>query len=582
MVMSKKWIGAVSIICFALIILAACSKNNEETPDATASPAATAAPTQAPDGEEPAALLPFAETKTFTVFGRGFWNPIDSPIGYMDVKEKLNVNFEWDVYPDGYDEKKDITLATKNIKDLNQVYIRDGFNYGPKGAFLELSQYLDRMPNLAKKIEENAADKFAFQAEDGTFYVAPQFVRNLIDTDLGLAVNKDKFDEWGIPIPTTLDQFYEAAKTIKAKDSKYYPIMGFTAANQLFSVLRSLMNTAGIGDEPDVRYFEEEKLYKYSLLQPQFKESVAWLAKLYSEDLIFPEYPTTSDGGTRPFWNEWEVEGDDMYDHFISFMGSFTPRNSDQWQRFFERNARKVPPKYFNPQMEHLWISDKMSFNIKKVEPMGGLAINAEVAKDEAKLKDILTLVDWLYSEEAYLLFNYGREGWHYDLADGKPVMKDMFVSTKDLYHETASGPIFKKYTDVGYDVSKISLEDQIYSWGFYEVYPSLPLRMINDTNSFHQQFPSTRSHESLYKTLNEKIANATSIGKKPLPFNTEERNQITTVSQKARDFALTEVDKFILGKRPMEEFDTFIADLKKNGALELENIYNSKQAYLK
>lgn len=583
MARKTKWMSMILVLAALLIIAVACNNSSEEpetTPEPTVSETPSSDSTQTPAEQTPGAALPFAATTTFSVFGKGYWNPIDTPIAYQDIKAKLNVNFEWDVYPDGFDEKKDIMLSTKSLKELNQVYIRDGFNYGPKGAFLDLSKYLDKLPNLKQKIEENDDIKYSFMAEDGSFYVAPQFVYNATDRDSGLAVNHDKFAEWGIPTPKTLDDVYQAAVKIKAMDAKYYPIIGWTDPNQLFSVLRSLMNYAGIGDEPDVRFFPGEDVYKYSLLQPEFKESVAWLAKAYAEELIFPEYPTTTSAGTRPFWSEWEVAGDDMYNHFISFIGPFAPYNSDQFQRFHEQT--KARGEVHNPQFDHLWLSNSMSFNVKRVEPLNGLAINAEVARDEAKLNDMLTYVNWLYSDEAYYLFNYGREGWHYTMVDGKAKMNGLFVFGQPEYMEALVSDRFKMFNEVGYDASKISLEDQLYSWGFYEAYNFLPMRMIDERDSGQQQFPSLRTHDEIYSTLAAKVETAATTGIKPLPFTAEESNKIANLSQAARDFALTEVDQFILGRRSMDQFDAFIAELKNRGAQELENMYNAKYAYSK
>lgn len=583
----KAWMKVMLIVCLASLLLIACTNNsNNSNEPATQTPESAEPATQTPESggtsTESAGLLPFKETQTFSIFGKGYWNPIDTPIAYQDIKAKLNVDFEWEVYPDGYDEKKDIVLATKSLKDLNQVYIRDGFNYGPKGAFLDLSKYLDNMPNLKAKIDENEDVKYAFQDENGSFYVAPQFVKNANDSDFGLSVNKDKFDEWGIPYPTNLDEVYAAAKTIKAMDAKYYPIIGWTAPNQLFTVLRALMNYAGIGDEPDVRYFDADGIYKYSLLQPEFKEAVAWLAKLYAEELIYPEYPTITSGQSRGLWSEWSVKGDNIYDHFIAFIGSFSPNNSDQFSRFKELvNKRDGEGSAFSPTFQHLWLSDNMSFNIKRVEVLNGLAINADLAKDETKLNNALAFVDWLYTDEAYMMQNYGREGWHYDIIDGKPVLKDLFVFGKQDYMDALVSDRFKMYAEVGNDPTKISIEDQLYSWGFYEAYNFMPLRMIDDRDSSQQQNPSLAAHDIIYSKLAEQVAKATTTGIKPLPFSADEVNKITALSQAARDLALTEVDKFILGKRSMEEFDSFITDLKRSGAQELENMYNAKLSYL-
>ncbi len=55
---------------------------------------------------------------------------------------------------------------------------------------------------------------------------------------------------------------------------------------------------------------------------------------------------------------------------------------------------------------------------------------------------------------------------------------------------------------------------------------------------------------------------------------------RVITLSTQCKDYTLAEVDKFIMGKKSMEEWDAFVNELKAKGASELEVIYNTAYNY--
>lgn len=593
--MKRKRLLAVLTFCMLLLMISALAACNDG--DKAGEDTATTEQPKQETSEKPEAnntptseTLPFNAPFTLSLYGRGFVYPIDSYIVYSDFKEKLNVDVQWDVHTDGYDEKKEIMLATKRLQDLNQVTIDDGFRYGPKGAFVDLSKYLDQMPNFKKFIETYDDYKYSFMTGDGRIYVAPKST-NANDNDLGFSINKERFDEWGLPYPTNLDELYQTAKTIKAKDAKYYPITGWTAPNALFSVLQSVMNTLGIGNDADIRFFTKEDTYKHTVLIPEFKDAVLYVKRLYDEGLVIPDYPTTTQRQSRNHWAEWEGSEGHMYDYYISFISSFTPFSSNQFARFAESDLKiKWPneqglltePVRRNVNVEHLWLSDSVSMNLSPINVLDGLAINSAVEKDQAKLQKLLLVVDWLYSDEARLMFNWGREDWHYDLVDGKPVLRPLFVNGNPEYDDAImrGGKRRAIFDAANWDPAKVPLEDQLYAWAFYQAQPFMPFYQQEDKNGFLGMFSSRRAGATLSEQVNKLAGNAATIGIKPLPFSDEEKKKVIDLTQTVKDYAYQEVDKFILGRRSMDEWDGFVQELSSKGALELETLYNSVYNY--
>ena len=64
-------------------------------------------------------------------------------------------------------------------------------------------------------------------------------------------------------------------------------------------------------------------------------------------------------------------------------------------------------------------------------------------------------------------------------------------------------------------------------------------------------------------------------VGKYPLPFSVDEQRKVADLKTSTLDTVLKNVDLFITGRRPMDEWDAFINEVKSAGATDLEVLYN-------
>jgi len=575
---SKKVLALLLAMIMVTVVFAGCaiSKTTEDSGAATT-------PKESKPVEE-GSYFPLKEPVEISVFGQGYWNPIDAPIAYQDMLKKLNIKVKWETPFEGFTEKKDIALATKNIPDLMWVSAADSLKYGPMGAFEELSQYVDKMPNVKKWLETYDAYKYAFMSAEGKFWGLPKYTNADQNTPFW-AYNKEKFDEWGLAEPKNLDELYETAKVIKAKDpNRYFPIVGWVQQPQtdFYTVLKSVCNSMGIGDDLDINFYVKEDVYRYTPLHPKFKDAVLYVKKLYDEKLISPDYLTIDERKSRAYWSEWEGGGD-PYAQFTGFIGSMSLSAVQSFQRWYEDEAKGLREKQ-RGSFQYMILGDEVSMaNVNPIADNTGntVCIGSKSAKDPKKLDLLLHLIDWMYSDEAKLLFNYGREGWHYDMVDGKPVIKPLFISNTPEYASVyfKGTPVRDRIEAAGWDYKKVSMDDQLQIWGFYAAYIFMPFNQFDDYYANVTRYPAGFTPQ--VRELTEKLKkNATILGKRPLPFDNEQNKKRIDLSVAAHDYCLQEVDKFIMGKRPMGEWDAFINELKAKGAAELETLYNSVYSY--
>jgi putative aldouronate transport system substrate-binding protein len=66
-------------------------------------------------------------------------------------------------------------------------------------------------------------------------------------------------------------------------------------------------------------------------------------------------------------------------------------------------------------------------------------------------------------------------------------------------------------------------------------------------------------------------------VVEKPLdpPFTDKERDQLKQLNTKVDTIVTQNIDKFILGTRPLNELDAFAKEVADSGAVEIETIYN-------
>ena len=92
------------------------------------------------------------------------------------VKEYTNVDFNiTSVDTEGFSEKLNLTMASGELPDL--IYLVGNAavqQYGPQGAFINILDYIDQMPNFKAWYEENTQYALNFMSADGALYQFPE------------------------------------------------------------------------------------------------------------------------------------------------------------------------------------------------------------------------------------------------------------------------------------------------------------------------------------------------------------------------------------------------------------------------
>ena len=445
----------------------------------------------------------------------------DLPI-IQEITKRTGVNFEFVAAPnteDQFREKFNVTVASGDIPDIMvSTYRDDMMKVAEQGTFAALDDYIDQYaPNLKKILDENPDYIRDIRASDGNIYFLP-FI-GAVKTFKVWMLRGDWLDKLGLEVPVTLDDWYHVLKAFKEQDPNgngEADEIPYTTRNTQAGVL-AFMEAFGIsGFEANEQFFIEDGQVKYAYTDPRCKEALEFINKLYSEGLIDSEYATNDT-------NVWlsrltnEVSGacQDTTARAYSLGTQVRAANADSDAYF----VVVAPPK--GPDGTQMTTSQMQAIR-------GFTAISA----DSPYIKEIVQLFDYFYSEEGSLLMNFGIEGETYTMENGKPTY------TENIANDSQGRSILSMLNIYGHREwaykQDIGYEDALLD----ETY-------VNYRNDMEQYIRPTIP---------------------ALSFTEEEREVINSTYTEIQTYKDEIINKFIMGKEPLDNFDSFVQTLKNMG----------------
>ena len=287
--------------------------------------------------------------------------------------------------------------------------------YGPKGTFLNIHDYLDYMPNLQKCMEDFPLLKTWMSYSDTEMYsqattIATPGAVNMTAYYIQF-IRKDIMEECGITeMPKTFDDLYNVLKAMKEKYPNSYPWINRQKLNMIVNVFAPGL---GINCSPMACnktewgvWNEDSKEFTSIMEEKNFRWFLQWMNQLYKEELIDPSY--ASDDTTT--WQDKLTTSQGFFsvDYFSrpDTMNLAGKKNYDK----FDLEAMLTPA-----------LEDGQQKVYANVGVGGSNVFNGKCKNPER----LAAMVDgWYYSEDGCLLMTYGTEGKTYKKNDDKTLSK--------------------------------------------------------------------------------------------------------------------------------------------------------------
>lgn len=541
----KKRVKLISTALLIAILCAVVLGCSQQAPAGSAEgetdspPASTNGDT---GGQTAATTYPIKTDKTLTYWGEYTTTKksVDEVPVFQEWQKRTGVPLKFITPPSGQErDALNVLLASGDLPDMIEY---DWFSFpgGPEkaiadGYILKLNDVIDKYaPNLKKYLQEHPEIDKMVKTDNGSYYTFP-FLRGdpLLQTYQGPIVRKDWLDELGLPIPETLDDWYIMLKAFKEKKGATAPLSIQGGTSKPLDLIRQGAFTGVFG----VRWgwYQEEDKVKFGPMEPGFKQFLATFRQWYEEGLLDKNFAA--------------VDGKALDANMTSGATGATVANAGggigKWTPILKEKDPKAvlaPAPY--PVAKK---GDKPKFGQKDFPytTYDNVAISATSKNVELAAR----LLDWGYSEEGHMYFNFGQEGVSYTMENGNPKYTDLLMKNPDKLPPSQAMSLYIRGNSGG--------------------------PFVQDKRYIEQYLALPEQQEAI------KIWSQTDIDKYGLPLVTptaEEASELAKIMNDVNTLVDEMALKIILGNEPLDAYDGYMEKLK---TLDIDRAIEIQQAAL-
>ncbi|NQX44410.1 extracellular solute-binding protein [Paenibacillus tritici] len=465
---------------------------------------------------------------------------------YMGKKVEIDYNY---IPSSEYDEKVKLMIASDDLTDFFVTPLfYDTSEMAGQGQLLELAQYTDLMPNYMNYISKVKNGMKRVTNADGEMYTFMETSTPRFPEDRGMLIQNtssyryDVFQANHIEIPQTLDEFYEAAKSLKKLYPDKYPVA------TKWNSLRSLFSANHIKDE----IFWNGEKYVYGVLEEGFKDALQFANKLYADKLLDPEYTIDTDDTLK----RKALNGDNLMwlTQWFTTPAEYTRTANDG--KIFAVSLYPDNPKYGKAWQEVVngntpdlgWATYGLSSKVKNPE-------------------ELIKFIDYQYSDEMIRLITWGIEGTTYTIGeDGLPTFVDSLKNAKDPWLEGDKyGMRASRNHNPGLQMVSDARAFVDFAATDYTVF-----------NGKYEEVPIEKSPflTSLPMPENEYVPSW--LSEPSIQLTGDENQRISEIMNPVKTFVTEEQAKFVAGKSSFDDWQEFIDKVQTMGAIdEALKIYN-------
>lgn len=520
--MKKLWTIALSILLI-FSLLTACSggqqdstskvdssNNEQKNVEKNENGESASNETQGEPGESK--LFDEPVTLTMMIQSHPSWPYQDDWYIKEAIEERTNVKLEVNaIISSNFAEKVSLDMASGELPDLTYlVGTASAQRYGVDGAYVNVLDYINEMPNFKKWKEANEIEVMPYLAADGALYQVPNY--GIGETNRRCYMyRKDIFDKHGLEVPKDEKELYDVLKKLKELYPDTYP---FTFRAQLGQFA---MIGPSWGTNWGVYYNTDKNEWVYAAVEDNFKEMVIYFNKLYNEGLIPPD------------WLSLDTKG---WQDIIATEKAFVTLDYISRIDFFNNMVRETNPEftlaYMPPPKGGENGVNKMAYS---AENIAGFAI----ASNSDKKVEALKFCDWYFTDEARELVSWGEEGKTYKVENGE-----------------------RKYL-VGNDVAEVRKAYGLGTYGFYLLF-DFDAHMVTFSDELKEAIVEDRKYDL---PLLPKVS-----------FTQEELDVIQSVGVNIDTHIQENISKFLLGSRPISEWEQYVKEVEDLGMQQILDIY--------
>lgn len=545
---AKKLVSLVMTATLAVTSLAGCGSGGSNQPQTTTPKQTTSGGVQQGGASQEGVSTPeefsypISSTETLT-----YWCELNQNVSanYSSLSEtpfaqewakQTGVQLEFQHPPANQgSEQFSLLLADGNLPDLME-YAWMNYPGGPEkaitdGNILALNDIFEQYcPNITKYLKENPDIDKMIKTDEGHYYVFP-FIRG--DTKLcntiGPMIRQDWLDELNLEMPTTIDEWeivltaFRDQKGASAPFSWEYTMGALTNWNP-FMLAYGVTRDFYLADDGTIHFGATEQGYK---------DYLTLFHKWYAEGLLDPDLATlaldqvsakitSGEAGASLGWagsrmGTWINAAIQTDPDFMLAAAPYPTLNKGEYPEFGQ-----IDNQYPN---------------------QGCVAITKSCKNVELAAR----LMDYAYSEEGHMLFNFGIEGESYTMIDGYPTYTDQILNNPNGWSVAQSLSAYVRGNYNGPFVQDIRYIEQYYTIETQKV----SNQIWGETNGAKHKIP-------------------------PITPTADESREYSTIMNEINTYRDEMTLKFIFGTESLDNFDNYVKTIENMGlkrALEIQNL---------
>ena len=516
-----------------------------QIPEAPASEAPSAPASQAEEAESSADAaeelgavpLPLtAEPVTYSIwycepFGELVDDPAEDVSVFRLLSERTGIRFEFSlVTMETAKEKFQLLFAADDLTDI----ITDAMEYysgsiddavSEDAFLLDYSDRLEEMPHYSSVLDQYAEAKKTITSSDtGAMAAFPEIYQDVGDVS-GYMVRKDFLDATGMEVPETYEELHDLLTAIHSNTGATLEMIASGGDGLLGAGFGVNVN---LDDEDLTGWYVEDGTVKLGVLEPGFRSYLELVKQWYDEGLIYPDFVGTDRG---------DLSG--LFDG--SYAVTVKPPEIVAVAEMVIGTSMVAIPMPRETAGEALHVCGNATSCL--MDP-NAWSINARAQQPEL----LLSLIDYMFSEEGYYLMNYGEEGVSYHMVDGEPQFTDLVLQNPDGLEYAQAAYLYassnRSRMPFLSDYARCFAQFTDAQWAALEVY--------EDDCDHSMDYP---------------------LG---AVMNTEQSNQYYTVAADICTYISENVLQFIYGQKDMSQWDDFVETIRSMG---VDTAIEAKQA---
>lgn len=460
---------------------------------------------------------------------------------WSEITKRTNVTLDTTVVPaSDYSQKRSLLIGAGNAPYIiAKTYPGQETSFVASGSVLPVSDYLDLMPNLSEKIKEwNLADNLnQLRQADGKFYVLPG-VHEAPWQDYTIAMRTDILKKLNIATPTTWDEFRTALEKIKAADPSDTPFYdrfsGTYPGGSILNVASLGFGTVAGWGYNNAIWDATQNKFVATAEQPQYKALVDYFRGLVADGLMDPEGFT-------------QKTDDTAISKFVTGKSAAISTNAQTLVNDLGALTKNIPTGTVDKIPVPCGDAGCILSPVSKLE--NGLMISSK-ATESPNFVAMMQFIDWLwYSDEGQEFAKWGVLGTTF---------------TKDASGTRTLDPGIS-YVQMNAGAPKHLQKDFGFSGGNFAYGGTTDLLQ----STFSDQEVGFQKSIADYKL---------SVLAPPAPLNETELESNSLIDTALKDAVSQGTLQFILGQRPMSDWDTFVKELDAKGAQKYVDVVNTAQ----